>query len=689
MKRLLFLAAVIVLFAGTQEASAQARKIVLFEHFTNASCAPCASQNPIFEENIMDKNKGNYIHIAYHTVWPGRDPMNAYNKEEVDTRVKFYGVSAVPTIVMEGNRYSGAPSGVTQDLLDRTSVESSPLRIRVTESSDGTHRTVQATFTSLGPVPTAGIRMRAAVVESEVNYASAPGTNGEKDFSNVFRRFLTTAAGEEFTPAAIGESVTQSWEYEYDLAEWDTTRIFTVVWVQLDGTHDVINASKSSIPAIELVTDDSQFKKSSAGQPSSFSARVENLGEEEANVRLSLSAVTPDDWSADYEVGGSATSGETDIAVPAQSTAEITVSVPVGSDPGIADLMLRMASLDDTELNPQHLSFGVISGVSDILVNNDNNWGSGGDTKAADFQDSYLTGIETTGSGTHAATSLSTFLRAHDAGVLDDVGHVYYNAGWAFPGLPDAFARAMMGFLSDGGNLFVAGQDVGWDTFDPDGRGTSATRAFYRSYLFANYTNDGSSDNAQLSFMSDDPLFGDMSPAVIENAYGSNSQGQPYMYPEVLRPTPEGVALAYYNNDESNVAAIYGEKNDFKSVYFGFGMEMLKDAAVRSEIMKRTWQWFHGVITSAEYEAAVQSLALEQNYPNPVSTTTVVPLDAAPRERQLRVYDINGRLVESRPVAPGAAQLRIQTDGYRPGVYYYQLVDRGVLVGTRMMQVVR
>ncbi len=689
MKRLLFLAAVLLLCAGTQDASAQARKIVLFEHFTNASCAPCASQNPIFEENIMDENKGNYIHIAYHTVWPGRDPMNAYNKDEVDTRVKFYGVRAVPTIIMEGNEYNGSPSGVSQDILDRASAESSPLRIRVVESSDGTRRTVQATFSSLGQVPSAGIRVRAAVVESEVNYASAPGTNGEKDFSNVFRRFLTTAEGEEFTPAGIGQSVTRSWEYEYDLAEWDTTRIFTVVWVQLDGSRDVINASMSSIPAIELVTDDSQFKKGSADQTSSFTARVENLGDEEANVRLSLAAVTPGNWSAEYEVDGSASSGETDIAVPAQSSAEITVSVPVGSDPGIADLMLNMASLDDTELNPQHLSFGVISGVSDILVNNDNSWGSGDDTRAADFQDSYLAGIAAAGSSTHAATSLSTFLRAWDAGMLDEVGHVYYNAGWAFPGLPDAFARAMMGFLSDGGNLFIAGQDIGWDTFDPDGRGTSATRAFYRSYLFANYTDDGDSNNSQLSFMSGDPLFGDMSPAVIENAYGTNSQGQPYMYPEVLRPTPEGVALAYYNSDESRVAAIYGEKNDFKSVYFGIGMEMLRDTAVRSEIMKRTWQWFHGVISSVDYEAAVKSLTLGQNYPNPVSAETVIPLDAAPRERQLLVYDINGRLVESRIVAPGAAQLRIATAGYRPGVYYYRLFDRGVLTGSRVMQVVK
>ncbi|MBN1448466.1 MAG: T9SS type A sorting domain-containing protein [Bacteroidetes bacterium] len=691
MKRMLLPAALLVLFCGSQDLAAQARKIVFFEHFTNASCAPCASLNPIFEQNIVHGNKGNFIHMAYHTVWPGRDPMNAYNKDEVDARVRFYGVNGVPNIIMHGNRFNGSPSDISQEMLERVSSESSPLRIRVEESSNGTQRTVTATFTSLGLVPTAGIRVRAAVIESEINYTAAPGSNGEKDFPNVFRRFMTPAAGETFVPAAVGQSVQYTWQYDMDLAEWDSTRIYPVVWVQLDGSHEVINASAPFIPAVEFVTNDDTFKKALPQDEIPFAGRIENLGNDAASVRLSFSSSLPGDWSTLYVIDGNEYTGEADVTVPAASSVDVTVRVQVGDDPGIAELKLTMTSLDDPELTPQQLIFGVISGISDLIVNNDNSWGSDDGTKAADFQDAYLAGIAAAGSSTHAGTSLTTFMRAMNAQMLDDVGHVYYNAGWAFPGLTDDFARAMIGFLGQGGNVFIAGQDVGWDTFDENGHGTSATRVFYRSYLFSNYVADGDQGNATLSFYTyaGEPLFGGTSSSTLENVYGGNAQGQPYMYPDVLRPTSEGVAIAYYNTDDTKVAAVRGEKNNYKTVYFGLGMEQVKDVSVRSQIMKRTWQWFHGVISSAEYDAAIASLTLGQNYPNPVSSATIIPLDAAPRERLLRVYDINGRFIEARPVAPDAVQLRLVTDAYRPGVYYYQLFDGGMLTGSRVMQVVR
>jgi len=110
---------------------------------------------------------------------------------------------------------------------------------------------------------------------------------------------------------------------------------------------------------------------------------------------------------------------------------------------------------------------------------------------------------------------------------------------------------------------------------------------------------------------------------------------------------------------------------------------------VRNEIMTLTWQWFHGIISSVEYDAAVRALSLGQNYPNPAGAQTVIPLDAAPRERNLRVYDQMGRLVDSRRVPANATQLRIPTGDYRPGTYYYQLFDGATMVGSRVMQVLR
>lgn len=690
MKRFLLVALILGVLSPAQHLLAQARKIVLFEHFTNASCGPCANQNPIFDQNIRSKNKGNYIHVAYHTVWPGRDPMNAYNKEDVAARVSYYGVNGVPDMVMQGNMYQGSPSGATQDLLDLASGQSSPLRIRVHESSNGTQRTVHATLTSVGLVPTANLRVRALVIESEISYASPPGTNGEKEFPNVFRRFLTTPEGDAFTPAAVGESIELRWTYDLDATTWDTTRISAVVFAQLDGSKEVINAGTSTLPDIELVSEDALFKKGMPQQSTTFSARILNFGIADVQVRLRLSGVQPPDWNATLAVNGTPVASESDVTIPAGGEVPLLITVNVGDKPGIAEGMLSMASLDDPELTPQKLPTGVISRVTDLVVNNDNAWGADNGTTAADFSEMYMEGLTQAGSTTHAAVPLSTFMRAFNEHMLDDVDHVYYNAGWAFPALPDDFARAMMGFMGEGANLLVAGQDVGWDVFDPAGHGTSTSRAFYRAYLFANFTNDGDSLRTNARFVDGDPLFGGLGYATLTNAYGRNpADGKPFFYPDQIRPTPEGVGIAFYNDDPTTIAAVRGAKNDYKSVYTGFGLEMIADVSLRNAFITLTWQWFHDVISEVEFDAAVAALHIGQNYPNPVGASTVIPFTPAMHERALRVHDMTGRLVLTRVVPAGSAQLHLETSALRPGTYSYQIFDGPTLVGGRVMQVLR
>jgi hypothetical protein len=149
------------------------------------------------------------------------------------------------------------------------------------------------------------------------------------------------------------------------------------------------------------------------------------------------------------------------------------------------------------------------------------------------------------------------------------------------------------------------------------------------------------------------------------------------------------VSIGYYNNDPTLIAAIRGAKNDFKSVYTGFGLEQVSDQSVRNEFMKLTWQWFHGIITSTEYDAAVATLGIGQNYPNPVSSATVIPLTPGTRERSLLVYDMTGRLMLTQRVAPATTQLQLDAAALRPGTYFYRLFDGTALVGSRVMQVQR
>src|SRR5262245_53204171 len=64
----------------THNSNAQSPKYCLIEEFTQASCPPCAAQNPGFEANILEPNPGTVRQISYHTSWPGVDPMYNYNE---------------------------------------------------------------------------------------------------------------------------------------------------------------------------------------------------------------------------------------------------------------------------------------------------------------------------------------------------------------------------------------------------------------------------------------------------------------------------------------------------------------------------------------------------------------------------------------------------------------------------------
>ena len=95
-----------------------------------------------------------------------------------------------------------------------------------------------------------------------------------------------------------------------------------------------------------------------------------------------------------------------------------------------------------------------------------------------------------------------------DNSALTGVNNIYYNIGWTFPSLADDDANALMTFMDNGGNLFIAGQDIGWDIESGSGYGTATTQNFYTNYLNASYIDDGNTANSQYTAVTTDPIYG-------------------------------------------------------------------------------------------------------------------------------------------------------------------------------------
>ncbi|MEL7424333.1 MAG: T9SS type A sorting domain-containing protein [Bacteroidota bacterium] len=243
---------------------AQAQRIALVEHFTNASCGPCAVQNPDFNA-LLRANPDKVISIKYQAAFPGFDPMNQQNPSEVQTRANFYGLSGVPTAWLDGftgddsygggigawdiagGGYAGGPYGHNQAVIDYASDQSTPISMVVTHTlnEDVTEVSVTVAITNESgeDFTMADGRLQVALVERDIIYPAAPGSNGELHFEEVMRKMYPDAEGTTMATIAAGET----WEttitgaipdYIYGLNE-----MRVIAFVQDHSTQEIWQAA--------------------------------------------------------------------------------------------------------------------------------------------------------------------------------------------------------------------------------------------------------------------------------------------------------------------------------------------------------------------------------------------------------------------------------------------------------------
>jgi len=684
MKKCLLILVVALASGFSVRLMAQAKKYVIFEHFTQASCGPCAQQNP-YMEATLDANVGRVHQISYHTSWPGVDPMNAYNPTQVADRVGYYGVSGVPDVFGLGNQYHGSPTGVTQTLVDNLASEAAPIRIILKETSNGTVRTVKIKVFTVGTVPSANYKVRVAVNEKMVNYVTPPGSNGEKNFPDVFRKMLPGTAGDPYTPAAVGDSVTFTYTYNLDLTHWDTTKIYTCAFIQNETTKEIINSGSTLDPHWELVGPDQSFKIGYPSELIPFHYTVINLGSASENFRFKLKATAAAGWDAGFTINGTAYNDSVDLIVPGKTVYDFVVGVTVGSTASLGEYAVSMRSLDNPGFAPVVLKCHVIYGVYELIINNDGGWGDGtSGLTPASFQQRYIDGLVYAGSDAFGVLDLTTFKKGYNANCMTQVTNYYFNVGWSFPSFTNESATIFTSELNAGKRLLVSGQDIGWDTWDPSGNGTVATKAFYTNFLCAQYLADGSTANNQYIANTADSVFGAVPVSPLTNVYGGSN-----FFPDEIKSVGLGKEIFYYNASKTKIGGVRATNSTWKTVYLSASLEQISNAASRNELIKDAHDWFGGSPwTGINPVKGTQHAYLGQNYPNPAGAVTIIPLNPVDHDVLLEIADITGRIVLTQSVPAGTTKLNIQIQGLRTGIYFYMLVDRGRVLDTRKLNVI-
>ncbi len=268
----------IVALAGATSLNAQVNKVPLVEHFTQASCGPCASQNPTLKATLDAFGTANYVRVSHQVSWPGTDPMNLEFPAGPGDRRTYYGINAVPNTCLNGiaNGSPGAPNTVvTSSSLSAQAAVMTPYSISASQSwANANTVTVNIDVTNTtGAAVSDADKIFVSMVEEHVSYPTPPGTNGETDFEYVLRQMYdaTTGAAGATSGANLGTiAAGATTNFNFTITSLpsyirDKGQVAFAVYIQNSSTKEIFQAGKTTIVPIPGLINVAAQSNSTAG----------------------------------------------------------------------------------------------------------------------------------------------------------------------------------------------------------------------------------------------------------------------------------------------------------------------------------------------------------------------------------------------------------------------------------------
>ena len=628
-------------------------------------------------------------HIAYHTVWPGVDPMNALNPVDVDARVSYYNVSGVPSVILMGNAKTNGPGSFSQADVDAQIAATSPIKVNVTQVDNGNNRDITVVITTVGTVvPSSNYVLQTVVVERNITYPTPPGNNGETYFPNVMRKLLPNPGGTAVTIPALGTTAVYTFNVTEDTL-WNDAEIAVVAFVQDDKTNEILNSGASWDPQVNAIVIPPTVlaQAGSIGAVTTFNSVIASSSLSPEDYNISLTAVNaPPTWTASFMANGITYTSNVTVTIASAGFLPTDILVTPDAAPGLAEYTLTITSVTNPTAPAMFYKVYVVSGINTLLVNNSSGKGDGTGGSAALWEAAYIDGLTYANCSTYAVCNEITALRCAADNAFVGLDKIFLNIGWTFPSLTDQMVAQLAPYLDNGGRLLISGQDIGWETFDiASTYSTPNTQAFYTNYLNTQYLNDGTTNaNVALNFNASDPVFTGTPSTTLLNYYGGTN-----FFPDEMSAIGTGAVISYYGTGTAKKAAVRSTNGVYKTVYLGYGLEMVSSTATKNEIIKKSYDWFNNILSTEEFDAQMLALNLGQNFPNPGADMVSIPVANLMSDATLEVMDVTGRLVLSQNVSKQSDVITVNTKGLQAGLYTYCLVSESKTTATKVMQVVR
>ena len=229
--------------------SSSGSKIVLFEDFANVSCVPCVISNNIIESLTKSTyGPSKLVAIKFPTNFPSpSDPFYLAKSDYCDQRMEYYNIFFAPTTIVDGVlRPVSTDSTDVIAAVDERLATTPRFEIQVKDSVGGENYFITI---SLNIINSTGLNLdevvlHTVVTETEIEFETPPGSNGETKFYDVMRDMLPTNLGETLS------NIIQTGEINYQFEEaifsnWNLSHLNVVAYIQNISTKEVYQAGST------------------------------------------------------------------------------------------------------------------------------------------------------------------------------------------------------------------------------------------------------------------------------------------------------------------------------------------------------------------------------------------------------------------------------------------------------------
>lgn len=218
-------------------------KIVLIEDFSNVACNPCVISNKIIEQ-LVNKTFGTtkLVAIKYPTNFPsGVDPFYLANPSDCNARMIYYSIITAPNTIIDGN-LEPIPSD-SNDIKEKIYSEFIKIPkfiVDVDHDFFGSNYNINISVEvkDISNLDFSKLVIHTVVTETNIEFATPPGANGETKFYDVMRKMLPGNQGESLV--SINQIGTYNFQRQVALSSgWIQSNINTVVFIQNKDTKEI------------------------------------------------------------------------------------------------------------------------------------------------------------------------------------------------------------------------------------------------------------------------------------------------------------------------------------------------------------------------------------------------------------------------------------------------------------------